>query len=254
MTIRIGRLVVAEGEDLVVPRQRPGRAAREPDQADDTRMARVELRADLRPLALDRVDAGRLASQRGREARRRVGPERLQVEVAERHPEPVQGLDLAADDRVEPGRAVGRRVRVGRGRDPGLEQVPRGQRHPAAQAGGRVAEPEDPRVERPKRTSDPAGTSRKRTRIGSAGTRGRRSRSLPGRNPCGTPTLVPQRVDSPEPCSGIHVQARLTGALRRGRRRGVGIRRLSRWRRAPRRAWPPAPARSSSRSSRSSCS
>ena len=76
-------------------------------------MAAVELGADHRPLLQDRVDAGGLAAERRADAGRRVAAERLEVEVAERDPEPVERLDLAAHEGVEAGRPVGGRRRVG---------------------------------------------------------------------------------------------------------------------------------------------
>ena len=128
-----------------------------------------------------RVDPGRLAAERARRARRRVAAQRLEVEEAERDLEPVERLDLAPHEGVEPRRAVGRRGRVGRRGHLRLEQVAGRQRHPAAQPGRRVAEAQEPRVERP----EPDGRPR-RERVrepepvdGSAGTPGRQRRPRP---------------------------------------------------------------------------
>ena len=113
----------------------------------------------------DRRDARRFAAEHRRDAGRGIGPQRLQVEVAERDAQPVQGLDLAPDQGAEPWAPVlgwlglaGRRQRC-------LVQVARREGHPAAESRGRVPEPHDTRIER---TQPEGGTGRERVGEGQA--------------------------------------------------------------------------------------
>src|SRR5450759_5477116 len=103
-------------------------------------MAAVDLSPDAWPFVQDRHDPGRLTVQRRRQAGWGIRTQRLQIEVPERDAQPVEGLDLAPDERPEPRAAVGGRViAVGCGHSR-LVQVTRREGHPAAETRGRVAE------------------------------------------------------------------------------------------------------------------
>ncbi len=133
-------LGVAPRDHLVVPREAARILGGDPDQPDRDEPSTVERALRRRPFALERR-AGTVATERPAERHPPPEPDRDR-EVRER-------LDLAPHDRLEPRRAVGRRLTVGWHRDVGGEQVGDGVDHAAAQAGRRIPDADDPRIERP---------------------------------------------------------------------------------------------------------